>query len=64
MEEINQHELLRKCTLLNEEHEKVKKEILERSLLNEKAIIELNRIENEYKVIVEKLREVHKAVVS
>jgi hypothetical protein len=55
-EQYNEHEFLRKCNLLNERHEKLKEEILERSILNEKAIIELNSIEEEYKVILDKLR--------
>lgn len=62
MENINEHELLLKCNKLNQKHEKLKEEILERSLLNEKAIIELNNIEEEYKLIVEKLREVHQTI--
>jgi hypothetical protein len=60
MEEINEEELLKKCELLNQRHEKLKNEVLERSLLNEKAIIELNDIEQEYKNIVENLRELTK----
>lgn len=63
MEEINEHELLRKCNLLNDRHQNLKKEILERSLLNEKAIIELNDIEDEYKLIVEKLRNVANEII-
>lgn len=62
MENINEHDLLLKCNKLNEKHEKLKEEILERSLLNEKAINELNNIEEEYKIIVEKLREVHQTI--
>lgn len=60
MEEINEKELLDKCEVLNKRHEKLKQEILERSLLNEKAIIELNEIEKEYKIILESLKEVVK----
>jgi hypothetical protein len=60
MEDINEKDLLEKCNALNMRHEFLKKEILERSLLNEKAIIELNQIEQEYKDIVENLREVTK----
>jgi DNA-binding protein H-NS len=62
MEEMNEEELLKKCSVLNEKHEKLKQEILERSMLNEKAILELNEIEQEYKNIVESLREVTKFV--
>ena len=62
MEEMNEEELLKKCAVLNEKHEKLKQEILERSLLNEKAILELNEIEQEYKNIVESLRDVTKFV--
>jgi hypothetical protein len=58
MEEINEHELLRHCNILHEKHEKLKEEILERSVLNEKAIVELNRIEEEYKIILNKLKKV------
>ena len=61
-ETYNEHELLRKCNLLNEKHEKLKEEILERSMLNEKAIIELNSIEDEYKVILEKLRLIKESI--
>jgi hypothetical protein len=57
MEDINEKDLLEKCDALHKRHEILKKEILERSLLNEKAIIELNEIEQEYKDIVENLRE-------
>lgn len=55
-ENYNEHELLRKCNLLNEKHEKLKQEILERSFLNEKAIVELNSIEEEYRTILDKLK--------
>jgi len=56
MEQYNEHELLRECNLLSERHENLKQEILERSILNEKAIIELNSIEEKYKLILEKLK--------
>jgi hypothetical protein len=58
METINEHELLRKCNLLNEKHEKIKKEILERSIKNDMAILELNKIEDEYKIIIEQLKQI------
>lgn len=48
--------------MLNERHEKLKQEILERSMLNEKAIIELNSIEEEYKVILDKLRSIKETI--
>lgn len=54
--EDNVHELLRQCSLLGDKHETLKMKILERALLNEKAINELNQIESEYKEILEKLR--------
>jgi hypothetical protein len=60
MEELNEQEILDRCNILNEKHQKLKEEILERSMLNEKAILELNEIEQEYKIIVESLREVTK----
>lgn len=60
MEELNEEEILERCKILNEKHQKLKEEILERSILNEKAILELNEIEQEYKNIVESLREVIK----
>lgn len=56
--ETNSHELLRRCNLLHEKHEKIKEEVYQRSLLNEKSIKELEKIENEYKVIIEKLKSV------
>lgn len=57
MEGLTEEELLKICLDLNKRHEKLKEEILERSLLNEKAILELNQIEQQYKNIVESLRE-------
>jgi hypothetical protein len=64
MEEINEHELLKHCNLLNEKHEKLKEEILTRSQQNEMAIIELYKIEDEYKEIVEKLRLVNNTIIT
>ncbi len=58
----NEHELLRRCNLLSEKHENLKQEILERSILNEKSIIELNKIEEEYKIILDKLRLIKESV--
>jgi len=60
MEDIKEKELLEKCDILHKRHEVLKNEILERSILNEKAIMELNQIEQEYKNIVESLKEVIK----
>lgn len=54
MEEIK--DLLTKCALLEERHKNLKEEILERTLLNEKAILELNDIEEKYKNILDKLK--------
>jgi hypothetical protein len=62
MEEINEEELLKKCEILNKKNEQLKKEILERSLLNEQAILKLNDIEQEYTNIVETLRDLVKEV--
>jgi hypothetical protein len=62
MEEINEEYLLKKCEILNNNHEQLKKEILERSLLNEQAILKLNDIEQEYTNIVETLRDLVKEV--
>lgn len=56
MEELNEKQILEKAEELNSRHQKLKEEILERSLLNEKAILELNQIEEEYKLIIEKLK--------
>jgi hypothetical protein len=62
MEQENEHELLRQCNLLSEKHEKLKQDILERSILNEKAIIDLNKIEEEYRIILNKLRSIKETI--
>lgn len=56
MEELNEKQILEKAEELNSRHQKLKEEILERSLLNEKAILELSQIEIEYKLIIENLK--------
>lgn len=56
MEEMEK-ELLEKYQTLSKKYEELKEEIHIRTLENEKAIIELNNIEKEYQVIIDKLKE-------